>query len=211
MSNAGNFLKNVGQAIVIYILLNFIFLLLFALVGGVVVDGASVKFGAFWAVLVKEDIGGLIVTLLGPSGGSHADTIYSGVLYFVNDLISSYGQRTNATSWNIFGILWTILPGTITAIIMGKFFCNEQPSKAFSTVMTTVVILTLLPILIAVIGAIPGSLGLTNALVPQMYWTSTAADVVIWRPPESYLKILFAGLFNGIIYGAFAMKSSTSL
>jgi len=206
MSQAGNFFKNLGRAFGFYIILNFIFLLLYIIVGAFYVNGSSVSIGVFFSTYVKEDLGGLLAALFGPSGGANTDTLVSGIVKYLGDLI--LGQHI---TWNIFGLLWVLVPGLVTAILIGKLFCNEQPSQAFAAVATAFLIMALIPIIFKFVGAIPAYHDFTRLLVPQMYWTNAVDGAIINWPPAAFLKILFVGLFNGMVFGAIAMKSSTSL
>ena len=182
-----SFMKNFGINLGIFFVLNAIFLFIYAAVGGV--GGAA--FGAFFG-LIGEDLWGFFTALL-TIGGTQAD-VFASLMYHVNMSANPYPVLTN-----IVGILWVLVPGLVTAIITGSKFSDESSKTAFFGMMLAIFVLTVLPIIFAVIPAlgIPTSTAIGLSIVPGMY-------------NLSYVLVILAGIFNGAFFGGIAAMSSTS-
>ncbi len=177
--------KTFGISLGIYFLLNAIFLLVYAAVGGV----GGETFGAFFG-LIGDDLGGFFTALLSPSGVK-AD-VFTSLIYHTN----SNGYDILA---NIFGIVWVLVPGTVTAIFAGKL-SNESSKSAFFALMLTIFILTVLPIIFLFIPAlsISTATAIGASIVPSMYYTP-------------YLLIILAAIFNGAFFGGLAAMFSANI
>lgn len=179
------FMKNFGINLGIFFLLNAIFLIAYAAVGGV--GGATI--GEFFG-LIGQDLWGFFTALL-TVGGTQAD-VFSSMMYHTSP--NGYPLITN-----IVGILWVLVPGIVTAIITGSKFSNESSKTAFFGMMFAIFILTVLPIIFAVIPAlgIPTTTAIGQTIVPGMFNTS-------------YVLVILAGIFNGALFGGVAAMSSSS-
>ena len=180
-------MKNFGINLVIFFLLNAVFLFIYAAVGGV----AGATIGEFFG-LIGQDLWGFFTALLSV-GGTQAD-VFASLMYHVNMSANPYPLLTN-----IVGILWVLVPGLVTALITGSKFSNESSKTAFFGMMFAIFILTVLPIIFAVIPAlgISTTTAIGQTIVPGMYNTS-------------YVLVILAGVFNGALFGGVAAMSSSS-
>ncbi|WP_457557730.1 hypothetical protein [Candidatus Harpocratesius sp.] len=204
MSEFTTSLKNFGKAVGIYILLNFVFIILFPLFNGIPI-------GYFLTGMVGKDITGFVVALLIPGGGLHSGYIFSSTSYYLGDLINYWGTRENSIIWDILGFLWVWLPGLLSAIFMGKIFCQERPSKSFWSEFWAIFVLTILPLIIIFAIEINGIYELTQNIIPLWLRTHTEAGISINWIPTMYLNVILIGLFNGLFFGGLASISSTEL
>ena len=180
-----SFMKNFGLNLGIFFLLNAIFLFIYVALGGV--GGATI--GAFFG-LIGQDLWGFFTALL-TVGGTQSD-VFASLIYHVRP--NGYPLVTN-----IVGILWVLVPGIVTALITGSKFSNESSKTAFFGMMLAIFLLTVLPIIFAVIPAlgIPTNTAIGLTIVPGMY-------------NASYVLVILAGIFNGALFGGVAAMSSTS-
>ena len=204
MSDFNLSLKNFGKAVGIYVAFNLVFIILYPLFNGIPI-------GYFITKMIPGDITGFIVALLIPGGGFHSGDIFSSTGYYLGDLINYWGTRDNSITWDIFGFLWVWLPGLTTAIIIGKLFWQERPTKSFWNMFWVVFILTILPLLIIILIEINGIYELTQNIVPLWLRTHTDAGVLINWIPTMYLNIILIGVFNGLFFGGLSALSSTEL
>ncbi len=204
MSEFSLALKNFGKALLIYILLNFVFVLLYPLVNGR-------TFGWFITDWMFKDLTGFVTALFIPGGGIHSGDIFSSVAFYLGDLINYWGDREYSIAWDIVGLLWVILPGLTTAILMGKTFWSERPSKAFWTEFATIFILTMLPFIFMLVIQINGIHIFSNALTPDWLLTHDRLGIEINWVPSMYLNVVLVGFFNGMFFGGIAAASSTDL
>ena len=177
--------KTFGISIGIYFLLNAIFLIVYAAVGGV--GGATI--GEFFG-LIGTNLWDFFTALLSP-GGTQAG-VFTSMMYHINP--NAYPLLTN-----IFGILWVLVPGLVAAIISGKV-SNESSKSAFFGMMLAIFILTVLPIIFILIPTlgISSTSAIGQTIVPSMYHTP-------------YLLIILAGIFNGAFFGGLAAMFSSNM
>lgn len=188
--------KTFGISMGIYFILNAIFLVIFAAVGGV-----GVTFVQFFTE-IGQDLGGFITALL-TMGGTQADVFNSTLSYAVPN-----GLTIQA---NIVGILWVLVPGLVTGIITGKLYSNQSSKSAFFGTMTAIFVLTVLPIIIVLIPSltIPMDTVLGQTIVPNMYYSSFMGVLIPWTTMR-YVYVVLAGLFNGAFFGGWSAMSSSN-
>ncbi|MHA1673580.1 MAG: hypothetical protein ACTSYI_08120 [Promethearchaeota archaeon] len=196
--------KNFGKALLTYILLNLAFVMLYPLLNGV-------SYGHWLTDWVFTDVTGLLTALFIPGGGVQSGDVFSSVAFYLGDLINYWGVREYSIYWDIVGLLWVILPGWITAILMGKKFWSERPSKAFWTQFTTIFIVTILPLIFIFLIEINGIYNFTTGLIPNWLLTHNSAGVPINWVPTMYLNVILIGFFNGLLFGGIAAANSTDL
>lgn len=204
MSDFSDSLKNFGKAVGIYIGLNLLFIILYPLFNGIPI-------GYFITHMIPDDITGFLVALLIPGGGMHAGDVFSATGYYLGDLIKYWDIRDNSIGWDIFGFLWVWIPGLIAAIVIGKAFWQERPSKAFWNMFWVVFVLTILPLLIIILIEINGIYELTQNIIPLWLRTHTETGVPINWIPTMYLNVILVGVFNGLFFGGLSAISSTEL
>lgn len=203
MSESSMFFKNFGKAVGIYILLNFIFILLYPLLNGI-------SIGYFITGILFDDITGFIVCLLIPGGGMYSGDVFSSFSFYLGDAITYWTDRANPVAWDIVGLLWVILPGLLTAILMGKKFWQERPTKSFWTEFTAIFILTILPLIVIFLIEINDVYEFTQNLIPVWLRTHDGGIATNWVPTD-YLNIILIGIFNGAFFGGIAALNSTEL
>ncbi|MHA1519436.1 MAG: hypothetical protein ACTSRK_04565 [Promethearchaeota archaeon] len=204
MSEFGMFMKNFGKALLIYILLNLVFVALYPLLNGI-------SYGEFITGWILDDITGIVTIILVPGGGVHSGDIFSSVAFYLGDLVNYWGGREYSIYWDIVGLLWVILPGWITAILMGKRFWSERPSKAFFTEFFTIFFLTIIPLIFIFLIEINGIYEFTSELLPNWLLTHDGLGNPINWLPTMYMNIVLIGFFNGLFFGGLAAANSTDL
>ncbi|TFH26251.1 MAG: hypothetical protein E4G98_07255 [Promethearchaeota archaeon] len=204
MSEFSTFMKNFGKALLVYVLFNLVFVLLYPLLNGI-------SYGYYITDWVFKDVTGLITALLIPGGGIQSGDVFSSVAFYLGDLINYWGVREYSILWDIVGLLWVILPGLITAILMGKKWWSERPTKAFWNAFFTIFILTILPLIFIFVIQINGIHLFTGDLIPDWLLTHDRLGNAINWVPSMYLNIILVGIMNGLFWGGIATVNSTDL
>ncbi|MHA1585086.1 MAG: hypothetical protein ACTSVU_01090 [Promethearchaeota archaeon] len=191
--------KIIGLNLILFTILNFIFMVIYAAIGGV---GGSI--GVFFSQ-IPSDIGGFLTALF-TQGGNQA-TLYSSLVHYA-------GKIANPSIFKpIVALLWVIVPGFIVAIFSGKK-SRESPKRSFWGVFIALFILAFLPLIIVYVpsfGIIAQNHPIVSNLVPEIYWTIGLNGAAIAWSPMMYLAPLLAGLVNAMFWGGIAALSSSNL
>ncbi len=207
---AKHFFKSLGITIGIYLGLNLLFIILYVVAGGFVVNNAPVRFIEFWTVYFVDDIGGFFMLLITPGGGAGilGGDLFSGLMYYVYQLLAVPSPHY---AWKIVGILWVFVPGMVTSLIIGFKFSNEMPRSSFWSVLVAIFFLTVFPIIGQFVGAIPAWHSLTAELIHPVYWTHLADATRLMINPITIINIGLMGFLNGAFFGSIAAISSSNL
>lgn len=188
--------KLFGMSLLFFFGLNAVFLLLYMVLGPI---PAADVFGA-----IGTDLGGFLTALFAP-GGTESLLVES----LSGNLYNFFRLEDAGVSLigNIMMLLWIVVPGTVTAIITGKKFAQESAKAAFWSNVLAVLLLSIIPLIFAVIPALnaaPDGLITTN-FVAYMYWVGGSITYGL----ANYLWVLLAGFLNGVVVGGISAASST--
>jgi len=194
--------KIIGLNILIFAVLNIIFSIIFAAVGGV----ADVTIGQFFG-LIATDIGGYFTAVF-TLGGTGPD-IFGSFWNYIAGLMNP--ADPHIARW-VVGMLWVLLPGFISAIIAGKKFGNESSKDAFWGVFISFIILAALPLIIAAVPifGISSETLISQNMVAPIYYTIGPGGMGLYSL-GSYFVPLAIGLFNAIFFAGIAAASSSNL
>jgi len=194
--------KVLGINLLIFALLNIIFGIIFAAVGGV----ADVTIGQFFG-LITTDIGGYFTAVF-TLGGTGPD-IFGSFWNYIAGLMNP--AEPHIARW-VVGMLWVLVPGLIAAIISGKKYGNESSKDAFWGVFFSFVLLSALPLILAAVPifGISSETLISQNMVSGMYYTIGPGGIGLWSL-GSYFVPLVIGLFNAIFFAGIASASSSDL
>ena len=180
----------------LYLLLNLVFLAIYAVLYGLGGMGITEVFGE-----LPNDIWGLITAILTP-GGTSTDFI-SSTMYHLSALFTPGGR----IAYHIIGLLWIFLPGTISAFVAGRKYSLESTKKSYWGTILAITLLALLPIVFVAIPSLDmGITGVFSAnVVSPVYWTAPA----IVEGLQQYIVIVLYAFLNSAFFGGIAAASST--
>ena len=194
--------KIIGINILIFAVLNFLFMVLLAVAGGV----GGVSIGEFFG-LITTDIGGFFTALF-TLGGTSPD-VFSGFWSYLMGLLNPADPHI---AQYVVGMLWVLLPGMIAGIIAGKSYANESSKDAFWGVFVSMMVMAALPLILAAVPifGIFGGSTISQYMVSPIYYTMAADGSLIWSL-GAYFVPLVIGLFNAIFFAGIAAASSSNL
>ena len=190
--------KIISVNLLIFALLNIIFGIIFAAVGGL-----GVTIGQFFG-LITTDIGGYFAAVF--TLGGTAPDIFGGFWNYIAALLAG-----PSIAQPVVGMLWVLLPGLIAGIVSGKK-ANESSKDAFWGVFLSTVVLALLPLIIIAIPGfgIAGGSTIAQNMVSSIYFSIAPGGSAIWSL-GSYFIPLVVSVFNAIFFGGIAAMSSSNL
>lgn len=191
--------KIIGINLLIFTVLNIIFGIIFAAVGGV-----GVTIGQFFG-LILTDGGGYFASVF-TLGGTGPDIFGSFWNYIAALMAGPSIVRP------VIGMLWVLLPGLIAGIITGKKYGNESSKDTFWGVFLSFIVLSALPLIIAILPffAISSQTLISQNMVSNIYFTVGPGGSVLYSL-GSYFVPLVVGLFNAIFFAGIAAASSSDL
>ncbi|MHA1745040.1 MAG: hypothetical protein ACTSWW_03505 [Promethearchaeota archaeon] len=191
--------KIIGINILIFALLNIIFSIIFAAVGGV-----GVSIGQFFGLILND--GGAYFTSVFTLGGTGPDVV-SSLWNYIGALLAG-----PSIAQPVVGMLWVLLPGSLAAIITGKKYGNESSKDAFWGIFLSFMILAALPLIIAAIPifGIYSETLISQNMVAPIYFTNGPGGIALYSL-GSYFVPLVIGIFNAIFFAGIAAASSSDL
>ena len=198
--------KVLGVGILLYLVLNFVFMLIYVGVGGYA-SGASI--GQFFTDM-SHDTFGFISALLSPGGGKmwtsqNPATGFKDPISVIGALLMDFDANNKDTIIDFVAILWVIAPGLIAALVAGIKMAEDNSKSAFFGIFLAILILTAVPMIFGLTGQITtlSTHAITTNLVPDMYYQLTGN--------MAYIAPILNGAFMGIIYGGIAAASASNL
>ena len=216
-----SFGKTLGMTILIYMVLNFIFAILFVALGGFRVLNfetmkvTTVELGPFFSEYLASDYIGFLCILFSP-GGVFLDPI-AAVNFYIVDMMAGK-DKVLPVGASVIGLLWALLPGIISGFIAGSKFSEENSKTAFFGVMLGILILTIIPMVLSIAGQVTPMMvvkehAITTFMVPAQYWPGELEGlkyVVKWAASD-YVVVIVTGVLNGCLWGGFGAMSASNL
>jgi len=191
--------KSLGGAMGFYLILNIIFTIIYAGIGGYT-GGISGFFSD-----MSHDTFGFLSVILGPGGGAfNQGTGFMDPITVVIACIYSISEGTEVAV-SVVALLWAILPGFISAIIVGSKFSEDNSKTAFTGIVLGILLMTMIPWLFGIVGQLTPLMSghtITATLTHAMYLQS---GVLLYVGP------IIHGLFSGFIYAGVGAAIASNL
>ena len=191
--------KIIGINMLIFTVLNIIFGIIFAAVGGV-----GVTFGQFFGLILTD--GGAYFASVFTLGGTGPDIFGSFWNYIAALMAGPSIVRP------LIGMLWVLLPGMLSGIIVGKKYGNESSKDTFWGVFLSFIVLSAIPLILAAIPifGVSSETLIGQNMVSAIYYTNGPGGMALYSL-GSYFVPLLIGLFNAIFFAGIAAASSSDL
>ncbi len=192
--------KVYGVNLILYLLLNAIFFLIYMAVGGVDLSAGFIG-------TITQDWGGFVAAVITP-GGTEAN-IFSSTHYFLTQLYENYDI---AITKNVIGLLWIWVPGLLSSIIAGRKYSWESTKAAFwgtTFAIFTLTALTIVFIFVPIFGVAEGTPIVATGL-SEIFQTVPLPAIYVSKIEQSVM-ILFYGFMNALVFGGIAAASSNEL